>query len=278
MVSSNTPEVGKGAAPRLSNDLRDWNGDRIEVRYSRGASSVPYVLDWRRNVLGLGAGQAPPSFLERHVRRYVARRSWFTEPDADALAAGLGRISRFQSLRSEDALTWSWFGSLTLAPEQDRQAVIQWLYDRLSLSVQASSGVEVTQWSRMRHPNTGGANGPELDAVIDDASGALIHVEAKWLADLGRGQGATPDRRDDQIVLRRDAMRTYPTSVSDSRPWVVLGISPTAPDLRVYDEPDSHRRRVLIAWMTWDDLGGCSVHPHADEFRRHLGWKRDPGA
>jgi hypothetical protein len=261
----------------LGNELRDWNGDRLEVRYSRGTSSVPYVSDWRRNVLGLGAGQTLPLYLEQQVRRYVARRSWFTEADADALAADLGRISRFQSLRSEDGLTWSWFGSLTLAPEQARHAVVQWLYDRLGLPVRASSSVQVTQWSRVRHPNTGGANGPEIDAIIDDASGALIHVEAKWMADLGTGQGATPDTRDDQIVLRRDAMRMYPASLSDVRPWVVLGVSPEAPDLTVYDEPDPHLRRVLVTWLKWDDLAGCSVHPHADEFRRHLEWEQDHG-
>src|SRR3954451_10918505 len=88
----------------------DWRGAEIVIRRSRGASRVPYVEDWRRNVIG-NTGDAPP-FLMRQVRAYVAHSGWFTDQDAAVLSADLGRISKFQSLRSEDAITWSWFGTL----------------------------------------------------------------------------------------------------------------------------------------------------------------------
>jgi len=44
-----------------------------------------------------------------------------------------------QSLRSEDAITWSWFGTLAGATADDRRGVVQWLYDRLGLDLVASA-------------------------------------------------------------------------------------------------------------------------------------------
>jgi hypothetical protein len=40
-----------------------------------------------------------------------------------------------------------------------------------------------------------------------------------------------------------------------------------------HGKPD--RKRVTIAWLTWDDLASCNRHPRAEEFRRYLEWKRD---
>ena len=54
-------------------DFVDWNNRALDVRFSRGASRVPYVVDWRRNVLGLDDGTEPPAFLRKQVRGYVAR-------------------------------------------------------------------------------------------------------------------------------------------------------------------------------------------------------------
>jgi hypothetical protein len=34
-------------------------------------------------------------------------------------------------------------------------------------------------------------------------------------------------------------------------------------------------RPVSSAWMTWDDLAACDVHPHAAEFTHYLKWKRE---
>src|SRR4051795_8156871 len=91
----------------------DWRGLEIVLRRSRGTSRVPYVEDPRRNVIG-NTRDAPP-FLMRQVQAYVARSRWFTDEEAAVLSADLGRISKFQSLRSEDAITWSWFGTLAAA-------------------------------------------------------------------------------------------------------------------------------------------------------------------
>jgi hypothetical protein len=158
-----------------------WDGRTVGVCSSRGASAVPYVLDWEDNVLPPPDGQEWPASLLRQVRAYVARRSWFSDGDADALAAKLGVISKVQSLNSEDAVTWSWFGTLALADPQARRRALQRLYDQIGLERRASAGIRIAQSPRVVHPNAPESpHGPELDARIDDPGVALVYVEAKW--------------------------------------------------------------------------------------------------
>src|SRR4051812_25690467 len=114
-----------------------YDGQPINVRYSAG-SQVPYVDRWEGNGLRPPAGQSWPPALLKQVHGYVARRSWFDDQDADALAADLGPISKFQSLTSEDAAPWSWFGTLSCAAPAHRRDTMQWLYDRLGLVLKAS--------------------------------------------------------------------------------------------------------------------------------------------
>ena len=177
----------------MTEKLVDWNGQEVDVRFSRGRSRVPYVEDWTRNVIGVSDAGVAPSFLVRQVNTYVANNKWFGDDDAAALARRLNRVSKFQSLRSEDALTWSWFGTLSMSSQESRRAALQWVFDRAELEAQATRDVLIRQWIRVAHPHFPGRTGPEVDAVLDDPGGALIYVEAKWEARLGTGKGA--DRR-----------------------------------------------------------------------------------
>jgi hypothetical protein len=249
----------------------------VAVRYSSG-SGVPYLESWEDNVLRLPDSDGWPPALLKQVTSYVARRSWFTDKDADALAARLGKISKFQSLSSEDAVTWSWFGTLGRAGVEPRRRTVQWLYDRLGLQLRASPDVRVDQWMRVIHPNAlKSSKGPELDARIDDPGVALVYVEAKWDAALGSGKGAAPGQKDDQVILRRDALRAEPRLAKDDCEFIVLGVSNTAADLAAYDEVPQKPplRHVHVKWLTWAELSECDAHPLAREFRRYLEWKRE---
>lgn len=249
--------------------IDNWNGQPVAVRRSRGG--VLTFEHWEDNVLG-----APPwpEALLGQVRGYVARPDHFAGGDADALAAHLGRISKFQSVNSEDAVTYSWFGTLAAAAANVRCAAVQWLYDRAGIPATAQNPV-IDQWARVFHPNAPGSpRGPELDARIDDPGAALVYVEAKWSAGIGTGRGKLADVPDDQIVLRRDSLRSDPNVNSDERTFAVLGVSEHKPGLAQWDEPDGDGRPVTVAWLTWDDLADCSDHPLAEEFGRYLAWKR----
>jgi hypothetical protein len=254
--------------------ITSLDGRTIALRTSLG-KKIPYVENWEDNVLRT-PGQTPwPASLLKQVRGYPAQKRWFAPEDAEALAVRLGRISKFQSLNSEDAVTWSWFGTLGCASPSTRSAVVQWLYDCLDLNLTASPDVGVDQWMRVWHPNApNGRRGPELDARVDDPGGALIYVEAKWNAKLGFGKGATEKSRDDQVVLRRDSFRADPKLRAHRRPFVVLGISNQRPDLAVYGESSD----VTVGWLTWADMAQCDAHPLAREFREYLDWKRAAAA
>ena len=248
-----------------------WDGRRVGARASRGERAVTYFERWQDNVLPSPTGQWPP-WLENQVRSYVARPSWFSRDDAIALAAQLGGISKFQSANSEDALTWSWFGTLSCVSPAKRRATLAWLYEHAAIDALPSFGAAVDQWPRVLHPNSlGSSRGPELDARIDDPSGAVIYVEAKWEADLGSGRGAVAGERDDQIILRRDSLAKDP-KYDDDRTHVVLGVGREARDVAEY-ELSNGRRRVFVRWLTWADLASCRSHPLADEFGRYLAWR-----
>jgi hypothetical protein len=250
--------------------IESWNGRPVAIRRSRGG--VLTFERWQDNVLG--SPPWPEALLEQ-VRGYVARRSHFTDDDAVALGAQLdGRISKFQSINSEDAVTYSWFGTLAAAKPETRRAAIQWLYDRAGIPATAALP-SIDQWARVFHPNApASGRGPELDARIDDPGVALVYVEAKWNASVGTGKGKTTEVPDDQIVLRRDSLRNDPVSQHDNRTFAVLGISEATPDLAKWNEHDASLRRVTIAWLTWDDVAACTAHPFADEFARYITWKR----
>lgn len=252
--------------------VENWDGVVVPVRHSRGAAGVLTFERWQDNVLG---SPPWPDALLRQVRGYVANPRHFTEDDALALGRELGgRISKFQSINSEDAVTYSWFGTLARESIQTRRSVIQWLYDRAGIPATATTPI-IDQWARVFHPNAPGSDrGPELDARIDDPGGALVYVEAKWHAAIGTGRGKVAGVRDDQVVLRRDSLRADPALHGDVRELVVLGVSPAAPDLKRWVEHDPGDRPVTITWLTWDDLAECSAHPLAAVFGRYLAWKR----
>lgn len=203
------------------------------------------------------------------------KRGHFTEDDANELARQLdGRISKFQSVNSEDAVTYSWFGTLATGSADTRRAAVQWLYDRAGIRATARDPA-IDQWARIFHPNApSNSRGPELDARIDDPGAALIYVEAKWNAAVGTGRGKSADVPDDQIVLRRESLRGDPDLKADHRILAVLGVSERKPDLVKWHEPDDDQRPVTVAWLTWDDLAACAQHPLADQFRRYIAWKR----
>lgn len=255
--------------------IKDWNGNDVPVRRSAGPGQVLTFERWEDNVLRGHASPWPPSDLLKQVTGYRASDSHFAQEDAAALKADLGLISRFQSVNSEDAVTWSWFGTLDAAPAPDRRAAIQWLYDRAGIPATAVDP-RIDQWMRVFHPNAPGSpRGPELDARITDDT-AVVYVEAKWKASIGTGKGKDLKIPDDQIELRRDSLRDDPALLDDDRALAVLGVSEVKPDLAKWTnaEADQDVKPVTIAWLTWDDLAECGAHPLADEFALYLAWKR----
>lgn len=223
---------------------------------------MAYVERWERNVLG-DVGSAP-DWLAKQARSYVAHPGWFDPEDSEALAQPLGRISKLQSLRSEDAVTWSWFGTLAACDGERRAATLAWLLEEVGVAWPVSTAVQMRQWERVPHPNEPGRPGPEIDAIADDPGGPLVFVEAKWDAPLGTGKGAAVGVRDDQVLLRQAALAS---TTQDGRRCLVLMVA------RAAMTTASYAPLPAVVATTWQQLARCECHPHADEFREYLAWK-----
>lgn len=91
--------------------------------------------------------------------------------DGDNLTAAtrvLGVYSGLQSLHSENAVTWSYFGPLAYSSSHARAAFLDWLLGRLGLTDGTDSTTcSIDLWRRVPHPDKSLPGGPELDFVLD---------------------------------------------------------------------------------------------------------------
>lgn len=102
--------------------------------------------------------------------------------EGDQLAtatAGLGVYSNLQSLHSEDAVTWSYFGPLAVEPPEARADFLTWLLLQLGLdNWTGSERASIDLWRRVPHPDKSLPGGPELDFVIDGDRCVVFGVKA----------------------------------------------------------------------------------------------------
>jgi hypothetical protein len=99
----------------------------------------------------------------------------------------LGHYSALQSINSEDAITWNFFGPLIGRPAAGAE-FLNWLCGRLELPWGENTAAATDVWRRVPHPDKPIAPGPELDAMLV-AERTVVMVEAKWGSGEGTGQG-----------------------------------------------------------------------------------------
>lgn len=243
--------------------MKNWNGHEIACARSKGGVTV--VAHPFDNLIRTGCHSWPPAeivqkmYQSRQVRAFVGN-------DLDTCKSGIGYYCDLQSLHSEDAITWSVFGTASRAP---RPKLEQWLADLcklLELSDVRVEDAEVNLWRRIPHPDTLVSGGPEIDFSIS-TSNAIILGEAKWLSGVGTAQGKNKDK--DQIQLRGEFLKEYGPKLFPGRSqFVVLGTS-------LFQESfeDTTPKGVAFCQCTWADICSLTSHPIADEVRRYFEWK-----
>lgn len=140
-------------------------------------------------VNGIDSPWPQPEVLQKFYasERFIGR----TQEDDRVAREGLGYYCDLQSLNSEDAVTWSFFGTLAYMPSLDRKRVCAGLFKRMGLPA-PDEQVVVWLWRRIPHPEkpeSGG--GPEIDFGLMSRD-SLVLGEAKWNSPLGTGQGGPP--------------------------------------------------------------------------------------
>lgn len=238
--------------------VEDWNGREIEAVRSRGG-----VLAFARVDDGLmQVDNWPPPAIVSKLYQSNQTRSFNPEEQA-ILTAHLGHYCDLQSVHSEDAITWNFFGTLG----DGATDVLNWMASKAGLPAGNSTST-VALWRRLPHPDTLVSGGPEIDALlIGDQT--VVAVEAKWMSPEGRGQGKAKDKS--QLQLRNEFFAHLGRRVfGTSRTMVVAALSAFDHDLAL---PDPAAAWIRTVSYTWTDLAEEAPHPRLDEFARYYRWK-----
>jgi hypothetical protein len=158
--------------------IPNWQDKIIEVAHSKGGvlATVNPMDNLMRGQLSLWP---PPEIVQKLYRSRQERA--FEGADLAAVTSILGFYSDLQSLHSEDALTWSIFGTLAYASPRVRGDFTNSLLNFLNINVHPVSAVNVWLWRRLPHPDTLVSGGPEIDFGIQTEH-VVILGEAKWLS------------------------------------------------------------------------------------------------
>ena len=200
--------------------MKNWNQVEIACAHSKGGVIVtahPYD-----NLIQSGCTIWPPPEIVQKLYQSRQIRAFFGE-DEKICTSGLGFYCDLQSIHSEDAITWSVFGTAARASKPDLKV---WLTDFMSilgLPDVNTDNAEIFLWRRLPHPDTLVPGGPEIDAGIMTANGLLL-VEAKWQSGVGTAQGKSHDK--DQIQLRSEFLKKYAVQLFPHHSkFAVIGIS-----------------------------------------------------
>ena len=219
-----------------------------------------------QNLVSTGISPWPPSEIVQKL--YCSRQiRAFSSEDADLITTHLGYYCDLQSIHSEDAITWSVFGTLLRSNNDVRYKWLNTLFEATYLPGIKCNKAEITLWRRIPHPDNLASGGPEIDVLISTEN-AVVLVEAKWLSQTGLKQGKARDK--DQIQLRGEYLQTLgPKFYSDAAYFVVLGIALNTSSI-INTTPDG----AVFRETTWSDVCGITDHPLHEEIQRYYQWKR----
>lgn len=258
------PKGWKRPRDRGARRMPDWRGREIAVAHSKGGVLVTTnPLD---NLVLPDNRPAPaPEILQKLYKSRQERA--FAGEDRVACEAGLGYYCDLQSIHSEDAITWSVFGTVGSSGHSIVEAWVGDLFALLDLEGASPEQAEIYLWRRIPHPDILVPGGPEIDFGIMTRNTVLLG-EAKWLSAVGAAQGK--DRNKDQIQLRGEFLskfgaRLFPTR--DVHVVVAVGLLPDA--FQNTAPPD-----VIFREMTWDRICAIPSHPYVDEVWKYYLWKR----
>jgi hypothetical protein len=246
-------------------EMEDWNGRRVEAIRSRGG--VFAFPDYANNLIRPEPVCWPPAEIIQKL--YKTEKLWaFLGEDQELLSRKVGYYCDLQSVHSEDAMHWSYFGPLVYGAVEDRQRFGCWLRSKLALNCGDPNRCCLAMWQRVPHPDNGTPNGPEVDLVISTDTFTLL-AESKWRSGEGRWQGV--DGTATQLQLRQRFLARFGKSLFGD---VFLAVLYIVLDNSQFSSGNSSSG-VPVLNIRWADLCDFSQHAYAAEVRRYYDWKRN---
>jgi len=257
---------------RSSMHIPDWNGHQIEVAKSRGG--VPAVCRHFTNLVQGDVGVGESTEIAQKLYHSEHERD-FDPGDQERLKACLGYYTDLQSLHSEDAITWSVFGTVAKSDEAVRTRWTGEFFGEVGLGSSEPAHSEITLWRRIPHPQTNSPDGPEIDFSISTED-TLLLGECKWTGKVAGGQGVHRDL--DQIEMRLMHLELY------GRTMTVLDKDTGLPVFKrlavllvsidpVPVSPKWIREGITTLSTTWDRVCALQSHPFSEELGRYYRWK-----
>lgn len=242
--------------------MKDWNDKEIRIVKSRGGKIS--VCNHEDNLIIPPNSVWPhPDIVKKLYKSNLIR--YFEENARSELIKKLGFYCNLQSLRSEDAITWSVFGTLHYFPKVSKVEFINSLLERIGEKLRVND-CSIQLWTRIAHPDTLVSGGPELDfQIVGD--NLVILGEAKWTGKVAKGQGEAKNK--DQLELRLEFRQKYGKQIfpkANEMLLLVVGLS---------ERPDSIDSD--ITWITWEEICNKTRHPLENEVKRYYLWKKEYG-
>ena len=234
--------------------IENWNGQDIQVCQSKGGTTA--ICDYHDNLIIPDNVLFPLQDIVKKLYKSNHLRH-FPESDHKALQETLGFYCDLQSVNSEDAITWSVFGTLNYYPLETRNQFINSLLAYLEYPIQVSE-THIQLWTRIAHPDTLVSGGPELDFhIITDK--IVIFGEAKWGSFIDKLQGKNRDK--DQLQLRREYFEKYGSNIyPDIDEKIVLFVG-------------NEIENTNYPGITWVEISENTIHPMKEEIIRYIYWK-----
>ena len=237
-----------------------------DVTLAESKSGVRATVTPRDNLVYPADGPWPPAELGKKL----CGSAWTgATPEDDRAPRQTERsYCALQSLNSEDAVTYSVFGTLSRMPRSEKREVFGRMFASLGLPL-AVDEPQVRFWTRVPHPDKPSAvtSGPELDVSIY-AGDTLVIGEAKWNSKIDIKQGTSKER--DQITLRvAHAKRLLREVHSQVQNVMVLAIGRTIESLgKIANDPEIPVRRI-----TWDEIVAWFPPSMQAEFQDYFRWR-----
>jgi len=241
--------------------ILNWKGSLIKATRSKGGVLV--VINPFNNLVLTGIPLWPPPEI---IQKLYESRQIRAFKEIDAVTQTLGYYTDLQSIHSEDAITWSVFGTMAYADKDIRCAYATSLLELLKIPHAPVNEANFWIWRRVPHPQTRVSGGPEIDFGIQTKDSVILG-EAKWLGKVGKGQGIGKDQT--QLDLRIKFLKDYGRQIfPEVSNYVILALS-----LRGGMLVDGQQDFLFLRDLVWKSVCVLRSHHLSDELQKYLDWK-----